>query len=375
MPKRREGPARHNRSKHYYFDEIIGFHPNACRVRFSLRTKDPAKAQYLWEQEYKKQWNEYYGIEEKKKPIEATFLDTAEEFVAWERDTKRIKEWQTVENRLNIIAKCWGNPYLRDIKQSAFTLLDEHLQGRKRSKSTVNSYIVLLRAFFSFAIRRGYYEGENPAKEVQFYMTGERRRAYTEAEIAAILKAAKHVEEKASRSAHIQKCAYRLVLLLLYTGMRLGEVLNLRWDNVKEDRIVLKRSETKQKKEKVIPMTNSIREVLESLRDRRRKDGFVIPLRRRSKRVRSSWADSLIRQIRKHSGISDFVFHNLRHTASTIMVSESVGRGVGLADVMRILGHSQIKTTMKYLHHDFDRMKKAAEIMEDHTNKVEKPSQ
>ncbi|MBN1222253.1 MAG: tyrosine-type recombinase/integrase, partial [Candidatus Aminicenantes bacterium] len=73
---------------------------------------------------------------------------------------------------------------------------------------------------------------------------------------------------------------------------------------------------------------------------------------------------NVLRKLRKYSGVSDFVFHNLRHTASTIMVSEALGKGVGLADIMKILGHSKVETTLRYVHADFDRMKKAVEILE-----------
>lgn len=80
--------------------------------------------------------------------------------------------------------------------------------------------------------------------------------------------------------------------------------------------------------------------------------------------MKAAWADSVVRKIRKYPGVEDFIFHNIRHTASTIMVSEALGKGVGLADVMKILGHSQIETTMKYLHADFGRMKKAMKVLE-----------
>ena len=47
------------------------------------------------------------------------------------------------------------------------------------------------------------------------------------------------------------------------------------------------------------------------------------------------------------------------------MVSQDLGKGVGLTDIMKILGHSKVETTMKYLHADYDRMKKAVEILEE----------
>ncbi len=159
-------------------------------------------------------------------------------------------------------------------------------------------------------------------------MVEERRREYTPEELERILDAAERVEREARSYASIQRYAKRIILLLLYTGMRLGEVLKLKWENIKDDKIALKRTETKQKKEKVIPLTDSIREVLEQFQDSRRKDGYVIPLRRRSGTMRAGWADSVIRKIREYSGVEDFIFHNIRHTASTIMVSEALGKGV-----------------------------------------------
>ena len=74
----------------------------------------------------------------------------------------------------------------------------------------------------------------------------------------------------------------------------------------------------------MIPLTEGIREILEGLRDKRRKDGYVTPLRRKGGQMKSSWADSVIKKIREYSGIQDFIFHNIRHTASTIMVSEAI---------------------------------------------------
>lgn len=60
MPKRKEGPTRHKISKFYFFDEYVGFGRNKKRYRYSLKTKDPGKAFWLWEREYKKKWSKYY---------------------------------------------------------------------------------------------------------------------------------------------------------------------------------------------------------------------------------------------------------------------------------------------------------------------------
>lgn len=371
MPHRREGPRRDKKTGFYYFDEYVGLGQDKQRIRFSLKTKDPDKARWRWEQEYRKHWSKYYGIESPATTSRVSFAELANEFAEYERTVKKVKEWETMKNRLGVIHELWGNITLDKIDRDKLIELDNHLrtlaisdERKGRSEATINHYFALLKTFFNYAIRTKKYSGENPIKEIRPYTLEEKRREYTPEELARILEAAERVEKEARNYASIQKYAKRIILLLLYTGMRMGEVINLKWENIKDDKIALKRTETKQKKEKVIPLTDSIREVLDQIQDRRRKDGYVIPLRRRSGIMRAAWADSVIRKIRKYSGVEDFIFHNIRHTASTIMVSEALGKGVGLADVMKILGHSQVETTMKYLHSDFGRMKKAMKVLE-----------
>lgn len=368
MPKRREGPTKNKQTGYYFFDQIVGIGKDRRRFRYSLKTKDPEKAHWLWEQEYRKRWSEYYGIQSPMRTRDVSFSYMAEEFVDYEKNIKRIKEWKLQEDRLRIIDGVWKNPNLRDVGKDYLIQLDEHLRGLGRSKATVNHYFTLLKSLFNYAIKQKHLS-ENPVKEIIPYTVDGKRREYSPEEIERILAAADHVEKIARRGSVVQRYAKRIVLLLLYTGMRTGELLRLRWDNVKDDKIVLKRTETKQKKEKVIPLTDGIKEVLASMRDDRRKNGYVIPLRPGAKERGVVWMTDTIKKIRKHSGIEDFIFHNIRHTASTIMVSEALGRGASLADVQKILGHSSFETTMKYVHSDFGRMKKAMKALEEKMKK------
>jgi len=369
MPRRREGPTLNKQTGYYFFDEYIGFPPYNERVRFSLRTQDPEKAWWLWEREYKKQWGKHYGEEPKGRAQSVTLRKLAAEFVAYERDVKKIKEWRTYEDRLEYVIEVWGDIDITQIKHSHFTSLDEWLQSRKRSKNTVNHYVSMLKTMFNYAIKQDLFIGKNPAIDITPHLVDEVRREYSPDELKRILAAGDRIEKEARSDATVQKYTKRILLLLLYTGMRVGEVLNLRWDNIQSDVIRLKRTETKQKKEKVVPIAPGVQAVLDSLRDKRRSDGYVFPLRRRGSVFKSSWADSVIRKVRKYSGIDDFIFHNIRHTASTIMVSNALGKGVGLADVMKVLGHSQVDTTMKYVHSNIDRMRKAVEVLEEEAKK------
>ena len=362
MPRRREGPVRNKQTGYYFFDSYIGLGPDRKRVRFSLHTKDPGRAQFLFEQEWKRLWAEYYGLKSPRFQGQVRLTDIIPEFINYEREVKRVKSWQLFDGRLWIINDILGNPPLIEINQKELIRLDQALKTERGVKPyTVNHYFSLLKTLFNYAIEQGKHPGPNPVKRFKPYPVDKKRRSFTDEEIQKIIQAAEQVEKEARLETDITRYAKRLVMMLLMTGMRSGEVLNLRWHNIVDGKIVLRRTETKQKKEKVIPITPGIQGVLDSVPKRNPEDK-VFPFSQAGQKKYTRW---IIRRIRKISGIQDFDFHSLRHTAATIMVSEALGKGVGLADIMKVLGHSKVETTLRYLHDDENRMKKAVEVIEE----------
>lgn len=264
-----------------------------------------------------------------------------------------------------IIRKIIGDKPLEKISLDDFAALDRGLwrMAKPRSEATINHYCKTLKALFNYAIRRKKFIGENPVKEVRPYVVDERRRAYSEEEMKRILDAAAAIAREAKPNSGMQAQAYRFVLLLYLTGMRAGEVTNLRWDNVGPDAIRLRRSETKQRRNKIVPITAEIQAVLDELAGMR-KNEYVLPFRRRGQGpIPPSWIHPVMCKIRGRSGIKDFIFHNLRHTASTIMVAQAIGRGANLADIMSVLGHSRTETTLRHTHSSLERMKIALETI------------
>jgi integrase len=361
MPRRREGPTLNKQTGHFFIDQRIGIGKNTYRYRKSLKTKDPVRAQWLWEQEYRRQWEKYYGIAMPAPVGVVDFKEIINEFIAYVRDTRHVKTWEILKSRLNRVAQIWENPMIDKIGHEHFTVLDKKLQELGRSKATVNHYVKAMRGLFAWAIKKKYTI-ENPAKDVMFYPIDRKRRAYSADEMRRIFKAAARIEGEAGPGSGILQQARRLVTLLFLTGMRAGEAIGLRWTNIEADSIRLERTETKQRREKTIPIMTPVRAVLDELAGQR-KDEYVFPFRRRSQKMTAGWMDNLIRKIREYSEVSDFVLHGLRHTASTIMISEALGRGAGLADVMKILGHSRVETTMGYVHADMDRMRIALDTI------------
>ncbi len=132
-----------------------------------------------------------------------------------------------------------------------------------------------------------------------------------------------------------------LVIMALNTGMRRGELFSLRWDDVDLTRrlITVTAQAAKSRKIRHIP-TNDL--VLEVLRDGGA--GYVFPSPVTGKAltdIKKSWA-----ALCKEAQVSGFRFHDCRHD----FASRLVMAGVDLNTVRELLGHADLKMTLRYAH-------------------------
>ena len=135
----------------------------------------------------------------------------------------------------------------------------------------------------------------------------------------------------------------------LNTGMRKGEILSLKWDNVDFNNrlFIISASNNKSKKAKKIPINSHLRKILLELR---LKNGI------NSEYVFLGLSGELIMDVKtafnnacRRAKIEGFTFHDLRCTAGTRMLES----GVNIVAISEILGHSSIEITKKrYLHPD-----------------------
>ncbi len=151
-----------------------------------------------------------------------------------------------------------------------------------------------------------------------------------------------------------------IVTTALNTGMRKQEILGLRWDkhvDLRHGFILL--SHTKNGERREIPINATLRASLQGLP--RRLDVpyvFFDPANGKPyQEVKKSFATAL-----KRAKIQEFHFHDLRHT----FASQLVMSGVDLVTVKELLGHTDIKMTIRYAHLAPSHKVKAVEIYEQH---------
>lgn len=145
-----------------------------------------------------------------------------------------------------------------------------------------------------------------------------------------------------------------IIVCALATGMRLGEILKLEWPAVDfyRQEINIISTNTKSLTKRTVPITPPLLAELIKLYDKRPDDGSIFGI---SSNVKRSFKTVCEAARIKHGGINGLTFHCLRHTAGTRMVKQ----GMSLAEVARILGHADIKTTYRYISADLDVMNKA----------------
>jgi|Deesub1362B_J571_1020462.scaffolds.fasta_scaffold02189_11 excisionase family DNA binding protein len=278
------------------------------------------------------------GLEERKR---ITFKEFSKLYMEnYSKPNK--KSWRGDYYTLRHFVKNFGSYYLDEITPLE---IEEFRAKRlkKVKKSTTNRDLALLKRMFNLAIEWGYCE-KNPVKKVKLFPEREnlKERILTEEEELRLL---------ANSAEHLRP----ILITALNTGMRLGEILNLKWEDVNfKERIIVLR-ETKSKKQRIIPINEILSEELLRLKLRNGKSSYVFINPENGKPLRS--VKRAFKGAVRRAGIEALRFHDLRHTFATRLVQ----KGVDVETVKELLGHHSIRITQRYLHSNLKVKKDAVE--------------
>ena len=196
-----------------------------------------------------------------------------------------------------------------------------------------NYGLSILRQIMNFAITCGHV-GVNPARGVKRNRRLPLTRFLSRDEIGRLHGALdEHVRKGERQQADI-------IRLLLLTGCRRSEIVQLRWSEVRDDALMLADSKTGPRR---VPLNTPARRVLE--RQARGESSFVFPSPLDPGCPRSLNL-KLWYRVRQEADIEDVRLHDLRHTHA----SHAVMNGVPVPVVSRLLGHSNVRMTLRYAH-------------------------
>ena len=136
---------------------------------------------------------------------------------------------------------------------------------------------------------------------------------------------------------------HRLIIQVGYSaGLRISEIINLKWSDIDFDRNIIHLKRAKGKKDRIVMLSQKVKESLLTLNER--KQGFVFITNRNGKYTQRT-IQKIIENAAKKAGIIKKVTpHTLRHSFATHLLEN----GTDIRYIKDLLGHSNISTTLIY---------------------------
>jgi len=211
----------------------------------------------------------------------------------------------------------------------------EHEQDRGMKPTTVSTRWAALRAFLYHLIREGVLDREVVARSIQIKLPDTLPKAIPPGDVKRLLSVLDDVRDRA------------MILVLLRTGMRIGELLKTRVVDVhlKERKIEIPQGE-KNAIGRVVYLSDDARESIAAwLKGHEARSRYLIYTLRSNKMSYAAARVMFKRNLAK-AGLGDkgYTLHRLRHT----FASEMLNAGMRLECLQQILGHSRIEVTRRY---------------------------
>ncbi len=295
------------------------------------------------------------GTFERKEPI-SDKVPTLEKYLTTYLADARVRlKPQTVNyierTYANALTPTLGDTQLDEIDTTAFAKLTRSLHARKLSAKTINNSLSVLRATLAHGVEHGVLSAVPKFKWQKV--------APSSFDFFTFEEAAKLV-----------KHAPPFVILGLKTGMRIGELLELKWSDVSLDRKQLTVSRSvwweaggvkhvgapKNHKARVLPLNPTALAALESLPKR---TGYVFT-DSAGNQLTASACKWPLWSAQDAAGLRRTGPHVLRHS----FASHLIMKGKSVAEVQQLMGHATILMTMKYAHLAPDHLRSAVDVLD-----------
>lgn len=250
----------------------------------------------------------------------------------------------------NYFYPLWRESKLNAIRAQEIQRFMDGLVGKLKPAS-INRMLSLIHRMLKLACEWGHLE-TNPAIHLKKLKENNQRNFFLSTEQTARLM--KSCDEESNLS------AANFVRLALLTGMRAGEILNAKWEDltVNEGVASLFLPHTKAGLARTVPLNDSALEIIQNQEGQKKPNNpYLFPGRFGSKAM--SHPKKAFLRIKERAGdLEKLRIHDLRHSFASILInSSSEGVPVSLYDVSKLLGHHSAQTTERYAHLASDRLR------------------
>ena len=234
-----------------------------------------------------------------------------------------------------------------DLERLKVSLLKREVISTKKDKrtlspATVKHTLVLIRQIYNKAVTWGMYKGPNPVRGVKMpTLQNARDRFLSHEEVAKLLKALSGMRTPT---------LHDMALLSIHTGLRAGEIFNLRGYDLDFQNDMIRISNPKNQKKRHAYMTGAVKDML-TRRNPEKPEDFVFPDTNGNKMVAvSKQFREIVEQLGFNEGVTDrrqrVTFHTLRHTFASWLALQ----GESIITLKEMLGHESTAMTERYAH-------------------------
>lgn len=297
---------------------------NGRRRKKSLGTKNKAEAQVI----FTKAKREY--LLRKLSLLERTVRldDFIQEYLDYIEKYLSEASYRIAQNAFRLLRQITGNLDIKAINKKHLDKLVNTRLKQGQSRATCNIDIRTIKAAFSKAVEWGYLKYNQLSGYKQLSIQEKPLKFLTDKQINAVRKQIKDIQWR------------WLFEFYLNTGARRNEVLNLNWQDIKDDFILFRK--TKTKKIRYVPISSELKEIIREMNN----NPEVIKIGKIFKSFDPKYVSKKFSTWFKQAGLEGYTLHCLRHT----FASKLIMAGVDLRTVQELLGHSDISTTLIYSH-------------------------
>lgn len=244
-----------------------------------------------------------------------------------------------------------GNKNLNNYSISDFENYKEKRLNQKISITSLNIELRCLKAIFNYAYTKKYLISKIGSEILQLTESDTTRGYFNKSDLIEI------------SNALTSKDIRNIVFFAYYTGCRINEILNLKWENIDfinrtisiENTISFK---TKTRKNRIIPISLYLFEILNTMRQSPIKSFYIFEYYGKPFK-QNHVSKTFKRTIRKLRYPETLNFHCLRHS----FITNLINAGIEINTVKELAGHTCLETTLKYCHSDNERKRKAIDCL------------
>jgi site-specific recombinase XerD len=307
-------------------------------------------------------------IEEKRKQAEKEAQEQAERenitfgcyfentyFPIYEVGRKKESTRKAKEHFTNWIEPVIGKTPLKEVKSFAIEKIKKNILAAGNAPRSLQYVFATIRQAWNMARRDGLVMSDSPTKQVKVPKVDNKRiRFLSHAEAETLLEVLRNKD----------RLAHDLALLSLHTGLRVGEMVNLKWNHIDLGRGIINVVDPKGGEGRAAFMTEKVKVMFEAMKRRKPEDYVFIRSDGEHLKEMPRVFFEVVKDMGLNQDITDsrqkIVAHSLRHTYASWLVEA----GVDLYTVKELMGHSVITMTERYAHLSNGTLQNATKTLE-----------